>query len=93
MKESGFLKFFLVMMAVASLAICVSSLCDDEDLRIEPACALDNLHLYDQLTLRDLFTGSISVNSESDVVLKESIIFYLEMHEKSPPALFSLIFV
>jgi len=87
MKKSIFLKMFFIAVTALSFVACLSSISDDDDSRIDCKGAIDNPSLYDHLISLQLTNRAIFLSYEIDSTLPESIIVYLEMHEKSPPSL------
>ncbi len=91
MKPSTFLNLFLLAIVAIAFLVCLSNICDDDDSKIDSLFVCDNILQYDQLFMQSLPNGYILLNSELDSDAPKSIILFLSMHEKSPPASIFLI--
>ena len=85
MKRSAGLKILLAVFVAAVFALSVSNVADDVELQLDPVCLLHHFYGHDGAILADVLSRCPFVCVECQVILPESTIRFLAMHEKSPP--------
>jgi len=86
MKRSVFLRIFFVAAIVMAFAICLGNICDDDDAGLYQVCLEGNLQTYDRLIASSLSDDKVFSVCEAESPLRESIVLYLQLHQKSPPS-------
>ena len=89
MKKNIFLKIILFLIVALSVATYTSNIWDDDEANAFPAFAIVDFFPYGHLTSAILRGDGLFLPARPDFDLSQSKIFYIKMHEKSPPALFS----
>ena len=90
MKRNFFLKIIVLFVLAISVAIYTSNILDDDEFSTGTILAIAEPFLYDYLNQALLFDRGTALYSHQPAsCLTASKIFYIKMHEKSPPSLFS----
>ena len=83
MKKNAFLKIFLLVIAAISLAVYSSNIWDGDESTAQMPAIVEAF--YDHLTLPVLSDNNIRLYLNFEDDFSQSKIFYIGMHEKSPP--------
>jgi len=85
MKKFAPFKLCLAVLVAVCFVVCANSLCDDEDSSLDPAWIFENACLSDHFLPSVCERTPLVLENGPPSSLREPIIAYLEMREKSPP--------